>query len=379
METTIQKTILFVIFIGIGFILKRKFTAKAEIQGLKKIILNLALPATIFIALMGIEIDRDLLGLPLMALAINLFLFFIFPFVLPLVGFKKNTPDYRTMRLMIPSLAPGLSCFPFVVEILGKEYLAKAAMADLGNKVFVLIILYSVAMHWYYRQPTNQDKKQKGKLKSLLITLFSEPVTLLIVLALGLMSFGVSLENLPPMMINVLQKLSLLMTPLVMIFIGLAVKIRKDQFIKLFSVLMLRAGFVMLISVGMIWILQITIREDILWILSFSLSACSFWPYAHISSIGEKEKQEVGKEQTFRNSLAINTLALSFPLSTLMIMTVMLNPDFMTVPYHIVGIALGCISIGGALAFWLRIKELKTTKPASKTIGFKWPDYKKVS
>jgi len=62
METTIQKTILFIIFIGIGFILKRKFTTKAEIQGLKKIILNLALPATIFIALMGVEIDRNLLG-----------------------------------------------------------------------------------------------------------------------------------------------------------------------------------------------------------------------------------------------------------------------------------------------------------------------------
>jgi len=53
MDATIQKTILFGIFIIIGFFLKRKFNSKAEIQGLKKIILNLALPATIFIALMG--------------------------------------------------------------------------------------------------------------------------------------------------------------------------------------------------------------------------------------------------------------------------------------------------------------------------------------
>ncbi len=378
MDATIQKTILFGIFIVIGFILKRKFNSKAEIQGLKKIILNLALPATIFIALMGIEIDPKLAGFPLMALGINLLLFYIFPFILPLVGFKKDSHDYRTMRLMIPSLAPGLSCFPFIAEILGQEYLAKAAMADLGNKVFVLIILYSIATQWYFKQNSN-SQRDKGKLKSLLITLFSEPVTLLILIALGFMTFGFSFEKLPTIAQDVIQKLSVLMTPLVMIFIGLAVKIRKDQCIKILSLLMIRAGMVMGISAVIIWSMQISVREDILWILAFSLSACSFWPYAHIASISEKEKKELGKEKTFKSAIAINLLALSFPLSTLMIMTVMLNPDFMMVPSHIIGVAITCLGIGSVLAAGIRLKELKTSKVVSKTILFKWFDYKKAS
>ncbi|MHA7058675.1 AEC family transporter [Aquimarina sp. M1] len=381
MDTTIQKTILFGIFIVIGFSLKRKFKSKAEIQGLKKIILNLALPATIFIALMGIEVDPSLLGLPFIALGINLFLFYAFPLVLPFVGFKKNTSDYRTMRLMIPSLAPGLSCFPFIAEILGQEYLAKAAMADLGNKVFVLIILYSIAMHWYFKQSSEYKsyrKKEKGKLKSLLVTLLSEPVTVFILVALGFMTVGFTFESLPAIAKDVLLKLSLLMTPLVMLFIGLAVKIRKDQCVKLLAILLLRAGAVMLICAGIIWITKISVREDILWILAFSLSACSFWPYAHIAGIGEKEKKEFGKEKTFKSSMAINLLALSFPLSTLMIMVIMLNPEFMMVTTHIIGVAIGCVVIGAVLAIWIQLKETKGVRFSRKIIRLKWLDFKKA-
>ncbi|MBW1297854.1 AEC family transporter [Aquimarina litoralis] len=369
METTIQKTIVFGVFILIGFLLKRKFTSKAETQGLKKIILNLALPATIFIALMGVDVDPSLLTLPFLALVINGLLFWIFPFVLPMVGFKKNTPEYRTLRLLLPSLAPGLSCFPFIAEILGPTYLAKAAMADLGNKIFVLIILYCVAVHWFMKISSNTGEKQSGKLKSLITTLLSEPVTVLILVAIGLLSFGFSFQNLPNIAQDVLQKLSLLMTPLVMIFIGLSVKIRKDQFIKIVSVLILRAGIVLLISAGIVGVMGITIREEILWLVSFTLSACSFWPYAHIASISEKEKEELDGKKTFRNGLAINVLAISFPLSTVMIMGIMLNPSLVGDPYRIILLGIGCIGIGVILTFWIRYQEIKDVAKRTTTIG----------
>lgn len=370
METTIQKTIVFGVFILIGFLLKRKFTSKAETQGLKKIILNLALPATIFIALMGVDVDPSLLTLPFLALLLNGLLFWIFPFVLPMVGFKKNTSEYRTLRLLLPSLAPGLSCFPFIAEILGPTYLAKAAMADLGNKIFVLIILYCVAVHWFMKVSSNTGEKQSGKLKSLITTLLSEPVTVLILLAIGLLSFGFSFQNLPSMIQDVLQKLSLLMTPLVMIFIGLSVKIRKDQFIKIVSILILRAGIVLLISAGIVGVMGITIREEILLLISFSLSACSFWPYAHIASISEKEKEELDdSKKTFHNGFAINVLAISFPLSTVMIMSIMLNPSMVGDPYRIILLAIGCIGIGVILTFWVRYQEIKDVAKRTTTIG----------
>ena len=49
MDINLQKTLLFLLFIGIGILLKVKLKNKSELAGIKVIILNLALPATIFI------------------------------------------------------------------------------------------------------------------------------------------------------------------------------------------------------------------------------------------------------------------------------------------------------------------------------------------
>ncbi|MEO0571588.1 MAG: hypothetical protein AAF039_07760 [Bacteroidota bacterium] len=208
MEVGFEKTLVFLVFILLGVVLKVKFKSKQEVNGIKKIILNLALPATIFIALLGIKVEASLLLLPLLALLFNVLLFVISPFLLPIVGIKKNTPTYRTARLLIPSLAPGLSCFPFVLEFLGDAYLAKAAMADLGNKVFVLIVLYMVAMHWFYAR--NQESRTGGKAKlfSLLKTLVTEPVNIFIGVALILLVFGFNMESLPLVISDSLSKLS---------------------------------------------------------------------------------------------------------------------------------------------------------------------------
>ncbi|MEO0901886.1 MAG: permease, partial [Bacteroidota bacterium] len=151
MDSGLYKTITFVCFILIGVFLKSKIKSKDEKSGIKAIILNLALPATIFIALLGVKVDWSLVFLPIIALALNVVLFLAIPYVLPLVGIEKDSSEFRTARLLIPSLAPGLSCFPFVLEFLGENALAKVAMADLGNKIFVLVILYIVAMNWHYR------------------------------------------------------------------------------------------------------------------------------------------------------------------------------------------------------------------------------------
>jgi predicted permease len=321
MEVGFEKTLVFLAFILLGVVLKTKFKSKQEVNGIKKIILNLALPATIFIALLGIKIEASLLLLPLMALAFNVLLFAISPFLLPIVGVKKNTPSYRTARLLIPSLAPGLSCFPFVLEFLGEAYLAKAAMADLGNKVFVLIVLYMVAMHWYYARNQESRTGGKAKLMSLLKTLVTEPVNIFIGLALLLLFLGFNMESLPFVLSDTLSKLSLMMTPLVLLFIGLAVRIKRQQFAEILSLLLLRAGLVFLITAVFVLVSGLSIQSEILLLLSFGLSACSFWPFAHLSLVDGLELEK--KSKTFDSNYAVAILALSFPLSTVLILGVL--------------------------------------------------------
>ncbi|MEM8847871.1 MAG: permease [Bacteroidota bacterium] len=321
MDSGLYKTITFVCFILIGVFLKNKIKSKDERSGIKAIILNLALPATIFIALLGVKVEWNLLFLPIMALALNLILFLATPVVLPLVGIEKGSSEYRTARLLIPSLAPGLSCFPFVLEFLGEDALAKVAMADLGNKIFVLVILYVVAMNWHY-QHRSKAKKGNGKLMSLLKVLISEPVNIFIVAALTLLVFGFTMDTLPVLFGDILKKLSLIMTPLVLLFIGLGIKLKRKQFFQVFSMLSIRAGLVFVLGGIFIPLLGLQSMENILLLLAFGLSSCSFWPYAHISAVEHLEIEDTQK-RTFDSDFALNILALSFPLSTILILGVL--------------------------------------------------------
>ena len=349
MDVGIQKTIVFLFFIFIGFLLKVKFKSKEEITGIKKVILNLALPATIFIALLGINVELHLLILPLLALGLNLLLFFAMPLILPLMGIGKGTSEYRTAKLLVPSLAPGLSSFPFILEFLGDEYLAKAAMSDLGNKVFVLFFLYLVAMNWHYSLQSNEKRNGGAKLKPLIKAMVSEPVNVFIGAALVFLAFGVSMNSLPFFLSETLEKLSLIMTPLVLLFIGLAVKIKRKQFFQIFSLLCTRAGLVLSISGIFVTIAGIEARNEILLTMAFGLSACSFWPYAHIAAVDSMEMDKKSKKKTFSSDFGVAILALSFPLSTILILATLNSGSFFVNPFNIFMMAIVLLAVGFAI------------------------------
>ncbi len=363
MDIGIQKTIVFLFFIFLGVLLKVKFKSKEEIVGIKKIILNLALPATIFIALLSVQIELNLFLLPLLALSLNLILFLVFPLVLPFLGIKKDTPEFRTTSLLVPSLAPGLSCFPFVLEFLGEEYLAKAAMADLGNKAFVLIFLYLVAMKWYLKLHDQKQVKGFSKIGSMFKVMVTEPVNLFIAAALVLLGLGINMTSLPFVFSETLQKLSLIMTPLVLLFIGLAVKIKRKQFIQIFSLLSLRASLVFLICGIFVAITGIEAKNEVLLLLAFGLSACSFWPYAHISLIDSLEAETETVKRTFSNNFGISILALSFPFSTVLVLGVLNSGSlFSATPYiFLVSAALAVFGLIAPLFSWLK-NVLKSQK-----------------
>ncbi|MBO0341945.1 MAG: permease [Bacteroidota bacterium] len=349
MDVGIQKTIVFLFFIFIGILLKVKFKSKEEITGIKKVILNLALPATIFIALLGIKVELHLLILPFLALGLNLLLFFAMPFILPLMGIGKGTSEYRTAKLLVPSLAPGLSSFPFILEFLGEDFLAKAAMSDLGNKVFVLFFLYLVAMNWHYSLQSNEKKNGGTKLKPLIKAMVSEPVNVFIGAALVLLALGLSMDSLPFFMSETLEKLSLIMTPLVLLFIGLAVKIKRKQFFQIFSLLCTRAALVLLISGIFVTVAGVEARNEILLTMAFGLSACSFWPYAHIAAVDSMEMDKKSKKRTFSSDFGVAILALSFPLSTMLILATLNSGSFFVNPLHIFLIAVVLLAVGFAI------------------------------
>ncbi|KAA0991738.1 AEC family transporter [Dyadobacter aurulentus] len=330
MSDALQKTITLLLLISLGLLLKSKFKNKDQTNGIKEIILSVALPSTIFISLMKIDIDSSMIIIPLVTLVFNFLMFFSAPLAFTLFGIDRNSPTGRTLIMLIPSLAPGLSCFPFIAEFLGEKSLAIAALADVGNKFFVLISLYILAMNMFLKNSNDQETRMGGKLKSLFASMFQEPINLLIFLAIILLSLGINYNTLPSVVTDLFDKTSAMMTPLVLLFIGLAVQLKEGKKRIVASILFFRAGITMLISAGMIYVLNINEPAMILLAVVIPLSAASFWPLAHISAfnIREDAKGLPKEKRTFDLELAVLLLAFSLPFSTILILAILSSGTF---------------------------------------------------
>ncbi|MEM6768591.1 MAG: permease, partial [Bacteroidota bacterium] len=315
MTPAVQKTLSILLLIGIGILMKKKIKQKEQLGGIKTLILSIALPATIFIALLKIKIEPELFMLPIMALMFNLIMFGAAYLVLPKLGIDKMGADHKTLMMLFGSLAPGLSCFPFIVQYLGEETLAWAALADVGNKVYGLILLYMIAMHWYLSiHQKDQKVSSKEKIKSLLISLIKEPINMVLVVGIAFLAIGWNLASLPPFIQQSVQWMSNLMTPMILLFIGLAVKVRKGDFNKIICMLFLRSGFAFLLSAAAISIIPGGVSPlAALVIVCFPQSSTSFWPFAHMAAVQEMEGKNPEKPRTFNLELALTVLAFSLP------------------------------------------------------------------
>lgn len=355
MNPALEKTIVFLLLIVAGYLLQRKLNGKQDLRGVKVLILSVILPATIFVALLKIRVAAELLLLPVGGLLLNGLLFFAAMKALPRLGFRRNTGEWRTMLLLVPSLAPGLSCFPFVMEYLGDEALAMAALTDVGNKVFVLIILYLVAMNWYYAMRAKCSEgaampNRKSKVKELCLALLREPVNLVIVAAILMLSFGVDITALPAFLEKTAIRLAALMTPIVLLFIGMAVRFERRELLMILRVLAFRSGVGLLLSALALVLLPALAPAFALLLIIFPQSAVSFWPFAHMSAV--EAQREGGNTGVFNVGLALNVLACSLPFSTVVILTILSCGNYFTEPYRVV--LFGLIMLLVPTIYWVR-------------------------
>jgi len=359
----VEKTIGLLLIIGLGFLLKSKIKSVDQLKGLKVIILSVALPATIFAALLSVHLDKEIAYLPFIGLLINLILMGVFFVFFKFSGLLE--PKARTSLLLMPSLAPGLSCFPFISEYLQDQGLAMAAMADVGNKVFVLLLLYLLAMRWHYQIHHHARKSGKGRIKELLITLLQEPINIVIVVAILMLAFELNIASLPEVVASTILRMGAIMAPLVLLFIGMSVRIERDEIALILRLLCVRSGVAFLLSTLLIALIPgITVTMTLL-LLAFSQSSVSFWPYAHISLVEGMEKEY--KSKTFDGRMALSILAMSLPFSTVIILSIFSFPAFsISLAYPLVaGIMLLGIGMIKPIFSWLKTLRSGPVKSGS--------------
>lgn len=332
---SVSTTISLLLLIVVGYIFRGKIKSKEQRDGIRTMILGLALPATIFIALLKINFTFELIIVPVLALGFNVVVYVLVSKLPMRPVFNIPQTQYRALILLIPSLAPGLSCFPFILEYSGEGTVAVAALADLGNKIFVLIIAYIIAMRWYMEINKFENQNRSVRLKGLFISLVNEPVNAVIVVAIAMLCLGLNYDSMPAFLKMSIDKISLMMTPLVLLFIGVSIKLTLHQVKTIFSFLFFRSSIAFFVSGALLLLLPVTDLATALLIVVFPQSACSFWPYAHMASVNEMGKGE----KTFDLDFAMNVLACSMPFSVVLILIVYASGDFFASSSHIFSLA----------------------------------------
>ncbi|MBX7124563.1 MAG: permease [Cyclobacteriaceae bacterium] len=338
--SSLETTLSLLLLMALGFFFRNRISSKDQREGVRIIILSLALPATIFIALVKVNFTASLIIIPVLALVFNLVMFALIS-RLPLQSmFHIPDQQYRTLVLLLPSLAPGLSCFPFILEYSGEDKVALAALADLGNKIFVLIIAYVIAMRWYFRLNSRGEGSGKVNIKDVVRSLINEPVNTVIAVAILMLAFGLNYTSLPGFLRAGIDKVSLLMTPLVLLFIGMSIRLTWQQVKTIFSFLLFRSGIAFLMSGLLLWLLPPQDLATALLIVVFPQSATSFWPYSHMAAVsGLENKQGEQRVRTFDLDFAMNVLGCSMPFSVVMILFIYTTGDLFTRTVAVTGTA----------------------------------------
>ena len=366
MNPALHKTLAFALIVGVGVLMRRKLADPRQLDGVKALILSVALPATIFVALLTIEVEPALLALPVLALAFNGALFLATRAALPAAGVDPDSPRGRTLQMLVPSLAPGLSCFPYVLEYLGDGPLAWAALADVGNKVFVLVLLYLLAMHWH-RRLRAQPEAADGSWGRLGRALVQEPVNLVLVAGLALVAFGIRLDALPLFLQDAVERMSALMTPMVLLFIALAVRARRGDALLLTTALCGRAGFALGASALVLALVPMPSPEAAVLAVVFPLSACSFWPYAHLATV--EAMGDEGAAPVFDVDLGLAVLAFSLPVSTALILAVCSAGETFSRPLPVACAAAAMLAVAGGAALRQRRSTVRAAAPRFEPDG----------
>jgi predicted permease len=367
-NSMIEKALALLCLILVGYLFKRKFQAPVSISTIRNLILNVALPATIFLSTIEIKIQSNLFLLPVFALAVNIYLMIIGYLLACLLLKDANASQKRALILLFPSLAPGLTVYPFVEQFLGNQGLAWAALADTGNKLFVLVGLYALAIYWYGKA----HSQVKVQWQSIGLFLLGEPVNIAIIIALLLTAFHLNAASLPFVLSDPIQKFSACTTPLILFYIGISLNLKSLQLDILLMILLIRAGTGFLFSAVMVAILHPASEITVL-LIALPQASCSLWPLLHATRINDQNIPKHGDKAIFFDvNFATSLLALSFPFSILVLLIVFSSGSSFYSPVELATLGLLFLLLCGILFLYQQL-PVRLQNPIGINISLRSP------
>jgi predicted permease len=211
--------ILLLLFLGY-LIRQTRFLSGELIEGLRKVVVYLALPAVLFLSFLQVELKPSFLVV-----------FFVIFFLCVVL--------YGLGRLMRPRLAPNQTYFPFLTTgfeygMLGISLFASAyglqnigyiAVIDLGHEIFIWFVFLALLMM------TRESARRPGQLFQ---SFLKSPVILGILagILLNLAGVGQSLAEWPVAggIMSALEFLASMTVPLILIIVGYGIQLNREGF-----------------------------------------------------------------------------------------------------------------------------------------------------
>ncbi len=209
--------ILLLIFLGY-WIQRSNFLSEEVIDGLKKLVVNIALPAVLFISFLYIEFQPAFL-------------------VIFIIVFGLNVGLYIIGKVLRPRVAAGHEYFPYLmtgfeygmlgISLFGSAYglanIGIFAVVDLGHEIFIWFVFLPLLL-------MKRDGIQRTS--DLLISFFKSPVIIAIIASIFLNLIGVadSLADWPITggILSSLEFLAALTIPLILIVVGYGMKLDRQ-------------------------------------------------------------------------------------------------------------------------------------------------------
>ncbi|NDL67771.1 AEC family transporter [Anaerotalea alkaliphila] len=133
MNELIVKTMPIFLFIGMGYFFKTtQFLTSEQMGALKKLVVNMVLPAVLFLTFLRMEIGLQVLGATL-GIILMCSIFMGLGYLLNLTGLLKNP----TVPFMMTSFAFGFLGIALFATVFGEENLQYIALLGIGHELFV--------------------------------------------------------------------------------------------------------------------------------------------------------------------------------------------------------------------------------------------------
>jgi len=126
----------------LGYFLKRTGILKeSDGEVISRLIFNVTLPSIVINVFSTMEIDKNLLLVPIIC-----FVYGLMMTVVALIVFKRESRrDTGMLSMLVPSFNVGLFAYPLVESIWGRSGLKYFGMFDMGNSFIVFAVCYIIA------------------------------------------------------------------------------------------------------------------------------------------------------------------------------------------------------------------------------------------